>query len=90
MMGTLAGVLATKQISTPEENYWADVVGDIEDVGGVLKITRIQVTYHLKVPTGKEEDAKQALAVYLKRCPGAQSVIGCVEILDNAVIEQLN
>jgi len=88
-MGTLARFLAGKQIETPQENFWADVEGDIEAVNGVLKITRIRVTYHVKVPPGKEEDAKQALSVYLTGCPAAQSVIGCIEILDNAVFESL-
>jgi len=87
MMGTLARFLAGKQIDTPKDNYWADVEGDIEDVNGVLKITRIRVNYYLKVSSGKEEDAKQALKVYLAGCPGAQSVIGCIEILDNMTIE---
>jgi len=90
MMGTLARFLAGKQIDTPQDYFWADVEGDIEDVNGVLKITRIRVTYHLKVPPGKEEDARQALAVYLAGCPAAQSVIGCIEILDSAVIEKLS
>jgi len=90
MMGTLARVLAAKQINTPAERYWADVAGDIEDVDGVLKITRIRVDYHLKVPAGKEEDARQALAGYLTFCPAAQSVIGCIEIQDNAMIESLD
>ncbi len=89
MMGTLARFLAGKQIDTPKEDYWADVEGDIEDVNGVLKITRIRVNYHLKVPPGKEAGAREALSVYLEGCPGAQSVIGCIEIFDNAVIEQL-
>ena len=53
-MGTLARFLAGKQIETPQENFWADVEGDIEAVNGVLKITRIRVTYHVKVPPGKE------------------------------------
>jgi hypothetical protein len=87
MMGTLARFLAGKQIDTPKDNYWADVEGDIEDVNGVLKITRIRVNYHLKVPPGKEEEAKQALTVYLAGCPAAQSVIGCIEILDKLVFE---
>jgi hypothetical protein len=88
MMGTLARFLAGKQIDTPKDNYWADVEGDIEAVNGVLKITRIRVDYHLRVPPGREEDAKQALAVHLAGCPAAQSVMGCIEILDNLVIEQ--
>ena len=88
-MGTLAGVLAGKRIRTPPENFWADVEGDIEDVNGVLKITRIRVDYNLKIPQGKEDDVRQALSVYLSRCPAAQSVIGCIEIRDKAKIELL-
>lgn len=86
MMHTLRRCLNGKPIDTPREFYRADVEGDIEAVKGVLKITRIRVTYQLKVPPGKEEDARQALAVALGSCSAAQSVIGCIEILDNAVI----
>ena len=89
MMGTLAKVLAEKKISTPEEYYRADVEGDIEDVDGVLKITQIRVTYHLKVPPGKTADAQDALASYLVQCPAAQSVIGCIAINHDLVIEEL-
>ena len=89
MMGTLAKFLAEKHIATPQEDFWADVQGDIEDVSGVLKITQIRVTYHLKIPGGKEADAKQALAVYLASCPGAQSVLGCIGITDNLIIEPM-
>ncbi len=88
MTGTLARFLAGKQIQTPQESFWTDVEGDIEDVNGVLKITQIRVNFHLKVPPGKEGDAREAFGVYLAGCPAAQSVIGCIEILDNAVIEQ--
>jgi len=89
MMGTLAGVLAGKKIPTPEERYWADVEGDIENVNGVLKITKIRVTYHLKVPKDKSSDAQDALSVYLARCPAAQSVIGCIQIQDRLVVEEM-
>jgi organic hydroperoxide reductase OsmC/OhrA len=89
MMGTLATVLAGKKIPTPGDRYRADVEGDIENVDGVLKITRIAVTYHLKVPHEKAEDAREALLVYIKRCPAAQSVIGCIRIEDDLVIEEI-
>jgi hypothetical protein len=88
MMGTLAGVLAGKKIPTPEERYWADVEGDIENVNGVLKITRIRVVYHLKVPKERSGDAREALSSYLGRCPAAQSVIGCIQIQDDLVIHE--
>ncbi len=89
MMGTLAGVLAGKKIPTPEDRYWADVEGDIENVNGVLKITRIRVTYHLRIPKDKSNDAQDALSAYLVRCPAAQSVIGCIQIQDQLVIEEM-
>jgi organic hydroperoxide reductase OsmC/OhrA len=87
MMGTLARFLAEKQIPTPEDRYWAEVEGDIENVNKVLKITQIRVKYHLKVPKGKEEDARNALSTYLTSCPAAQSVIGCIQIKDELITE---
>ena len=89
MMGTLAAVLAGKKIATPEDRYRADVKGDIENVAGVLKITRIGVTYHLKIPHEKTEEAQEAFSTYIKRCPAAQSVIGCILIEDDLVIEEI-
>jgi organic hydroperoxide reductase OsmC/OhrA len=89
MMGTLAASLAGKKIPTPKENYWVEVEGDIENVNNVLKITQIRANYHLKVPKGKVADAKEALASYIDFCPAAQSVMGCIRIQDQAVIEEL-
>jgi len=89
MMGTLARVLAEREIPTPKEHYLADVEGDIENVNNVLKITQIRVTYTLKVERGKTDKAREALSSYLSRCPAAQSVIGCIDIKDRAMIEEL-
>jgi organic hydroperoxide reductase OsmC/OhrA len=89
MTGTFARVLAEKQIETSQENYWVDAEGDIENVNNVLKITNIRVKYHLKVPGGKVEAAKEALATYIVRCPAAQSVIGCIDIRDDIVVEEV-
>ena len=80
MMGTLATVLAGKKIRTERDLYRAEVIGDIEEINGVLKITRIHVDYHLKAPVEKQRDAEEALAKYLPSCPGAQSAIGCIQI----------
>jgi len=88
-MGTLAAVLAGKKIRTFKEQYQATVIGDIEDVGGVLKITRIHVLYALKAPEDKWADARQALETYLSLCPGAQSVIGCIDIQHELALEPL-
>jgi organic hydroperoxide reductase OsmC/OhrA len=88
MMGTLARFLAEKDIPTDENRYRADVEGDIEDVNGVLKITRIRVHYSLKAPPEKKDDARQALDQYLSYCPAAQSVIGCIHIQHDMGIEE--
>jgi len=85
-MGTLAAALARKEIATPEDLYWAEVEGDIENVRGVLKITQIRVNYHLTADGEKAERAREAFASYLASCPAAQSVIGCIDIKDNLVL----
>lgn len=87
-MGTLATLMAGKKIPTPEHLYWADVEGDIENVGGVLKITTIRVKMHLKCPEEKAADAKEALANYLTRCPAAQSVKDCIKLQDELIFEK--
>ncbi|MEW6333472.1 MAG: hypothetical protein AB1558_04335 [Thermodesulfobacteriota bacterium] len=89
MMGTLAAVLAGKKIPTPEDRYRADVEGDIENVDGTLKITRIGVTYRLKTQSEKVKEAREAFSSYIGRCPAAQSVIGCIRIEDDLVIEEI-
>ena len=89
MMGTLAAVLAGKKIRTSEELFLADVEGDIENVNGILKITKIRVKYYLKVPVGKSAEAREAFSSYIVGCPAAQSVIGCIDIRDDLAIEEM-
>ncbi|UCH22281.1 MAG: OsmC family protein [Deltaproteobacteria bacterium] len=80
MMGTFARVLGAKKIRTFQDRFKANVTGDIEDVNGVLKITQINVQYWLKLPPEKRQDAKEALDNYIHLCPGAQSVVGCINL----------
>ena len=87
-MGTLARFLAERQIPTPEDRYRAEVEGDIENVNNVLKITQIRVKYYLKVLQGKIREAREAFSSYLISCPAAQSVIGCIQIKDDIIIEE--
>lgn len=86
-MGTLAAVLAKKKIRTFEDLYCADVEGDIEKAGDIIKITRIRVTYHLRVPKDQATDAREAFSSYISLCPAAQSVINCIDIRDELVLE---
>ncbi|MEJ2684763.1 MAG: hypothetical protein P8Z71_10250 [Candidatus Sulfobium sp.] len=88
MMGTLATVLAGKKILTTKDRYRAEVEGDIENVNNILKITRIRVTYHLKLQREQSREAREAFSSYLHLCPAAQSIIGCIAIEDDLTIEE--
>jgi len=79
-MGTLATVLAGKKIRTFQDRFKATVTGDIEAVDNVLKITRINVRYLLRLPDAKREEALECFNNYIHKCPAAQSVIGCIEV----------
>jgi hypothetical protein len=48
------------------------------------------VKYHLKVQTGKADEARDAFSSYLVKCPAAQSVIGCINIQDELVIDEMD
>jgi uncharacterized OsmC-like protein len=60
------------------ENLVADVEGDIEDVDGVLKITKIRLHYRLTIPAGSREKLQRVLESYAEKCPAYQSVKGCI------------
>ena len=79
-MGTLAKVLAGKRIRTFQDRFIATATGEIEDVDGVLKITRIDVHYQLKLPDDQRGAAVECFNNYIHECPSAQSVIGCIDV----------
>jgi uncharacterized OsmC-like protein len=55
----------------------------------VLQITRIRVTYRLKVPEGTREAAERALEAHVSGCPVAQTLLPCVKIDWDAEIEEV-
>jgi uncharacterized OsmC-like protein len=46
----------------------------------VLRITRIRLRYHVRIPSGKREAVERALEAYADNCPAYQSVKGCIEV----------
>lgn len=72
------------------DNLTAEVEGDIEDVGGVMRITRIRLRYRFRVPAGLREKMERVLASYAEQCPAYQSVKGCIECTWEADIEEIN
>ena len=61
------------------DNLVAQVEGDIEDVDGVMRITRIRLRYRLQVPAGSRDKVDRVLASYAEKCPAYQSVKGCID-----------
>jgi uncharacterized OsmC-like protein len=60
-------------------NLVAQVEGDIEDVDGVMRITRIRLRYRFQVPAGSKDKVNRILASYAEKCPAYQSVKGCID-----------
>jgi uncharacterized OsmC-like protein len=52
----------------------ANVEGDVEDVDGVLRITKIRLKYNFEAPKDLLKKAERALQVYADLCPAYQSV----------------
>ena len=69
-------------------NLVAQVEGDIEDVSGVLKITRIRLHYRFRIPPGTREKVDRVLASYAEKCPAYQSVKGCIECSWDAEVKE--
>lgn len=70
------------------DNLVADVEGDIEDVDGTLKITKIRLKYRFKIPAGSRDKAERALETYADKCPAYLSVKGCIDCIWEAVIQE--
>ena len=62
--------------------------GDIEDVDGVLKITKIRLRYRFEILPGMREMAQRGLAIYPEKCQGYESVKGCIECSWSADMEE--
>ncbi|MFH1243848.1 MAG: OsmC family protein [Pseudomonadota bacterium] len=87
MTGTLGAALDVRGIKS-DGNLVANVEGDIEEVDGVLKITKIRVRYQFKIPQGTRDKAERALETYAEKCPAYQSVKGCIYVSWEAEIEE--
>ena len=77
-----------RQIPPIPDKVRSEVEGDIENVDGVIRITRIRVKYHLKIPKGTREAAERAVDKHPNKCPAAMSVKGAIEIAISAEIEE--
>ena len=51
-------------------NLVADVEGDIEDVDGVLKITKIRLRYRFKIPARQPQQGGPGTRILRREMPG--------------------
>jgi uncharacterized OsmC-like protein len=65
----------------------ADVKGDIAEVEGVLKISRIHLEYRLKTPSDTHPKIEKILGVYADSCPAYQSVKSGIDCTWKVIFE---
>lgn len=70
-------------------NLAADVEGDIEEVDGVMRITKIRIRYRFKIPARTREKIERVLGSYAEQCPAYLSVKGCIDCTWQAAIEEI-
>jgi uncharacterized OsmC-like protein len=70
------------------DNLVADVEGDIEEVDGTLRITKIRLRYRVQVPAGGKEKVERLLESYAEKCPAYQSVKACIDCSWTAEIQE--
>jgi len=80
MLGTLKGALEVRGIAVPPDAIHADVRGTNELVDGIIKLTRVDVHYTLRIPAGTRETVDRALSRHRDKCPTAQSLAGAVVV----------
>lgn len=73
-------MLEARGIPTFPEKLYSEVEGDIEEVEGTIRISKIRVKYHIEIPAGKREAAQRALNLHQDKCPAAVSIKGAIEI----------
>ena len=60
--------------------------GDIEEVDGVIRITKMRIVFRFEAPQELREKADRAVASFADRCPAYVSVKECIQITWSAEI----
>jgi organic hydroperoxide reductase OsmC/OhrA len=84
----LAGALEARGIPSYPDKLFSEVEGDIEKIEGRPMVTNVRVTYHVKVPKGKREEAERAIEIHERGCPVAQSLKRGVAVSWNGEITE--
>ena len=90
MLGTLNGALEVRGVSLEADAIKATVRGVNEVRDGLPVLTRIEVTYALRIPASSREVVDHALAKHRDKCPTAASLKGAVDVEWTANIEEVH
>ncbi|MGH7719645.1 MAG: OsmC family protein [Gemmatimonadaceae bacterium] len=88
MLGTLNGALEVRGIKLPPNAIAAGAEGTNEVVDGIIRLTRIDITYRLRIPPGTRETVDRALSRHQEKCPTARSLERAVDIAWKADVEE--
>ena len=88
MLGTLAGGLEAREITLEEGAITAEVEGYNEVVDRLPVLTRVHVTYVLRVPEGSRETVERLLGKHPRKCPTAMSLRGAVDVTWEAEVHE--
>ena len=88
MLGTLAGALEVRGISMEPGAISATVEGTNAVVDRIIRLTRIDIAYTLRIPAGSREVVDRALASHQQKCPTARTLAAAVEIAWTADVRE--
>ena len=88
MLGTLAGALEVRGISMEPGAISATAAGTNAVVDRIIRLTRIDIAYTLRIPAGSREVVDRALASHQHKCPTARTLAPAVEIAWTADVRE--
>jgi organic hydroperoxide reductase OsmC/OhrA len=88
MLGTLNGALEVRGVKLPPDAIAADVRGVNEVREKLPVLTRVEIHYRLRIPSGTREAVDRALASHQSKCPTAASLAGSVAVSWTADVEE--
>jgi hypothetical protein len=88
MLGTLAGALEVRGLSLPPDAMSATAAGTNEVVDRIVKLTRIDIAYTLRIPRGSRDVVDRALKGHQQKCPTAVTLAPAVAIAWTADITE--
>jgi uncharacterized OsmC-like protein len=86
MLGTLNGGLEARGVKLEGAAISAEVEATNELQDGLIKLTKVNVHYRLRIPTGTRETVDRLLAKHQEKCHTAQSLKAAVEVTWSAEV----